>query len=74
MTSRERVLSALNRTGYDRIPVKTDGTPEVNRMLMDHFGLTNQEQLLRVLGNDFRYVNPIYRGPLMYNRLLMLRP
>ena len=63
MTSRERVLSALDRTGYDRIPVKTGGTPEVNQILMDHFGLTNQEQLLRVLGDDFRYVNPIYRGP-----------
>jgi uroporphyrinogen decarboxylase len=63
MTSRERVLSALKRTGYDRIPVKTGGTPEVNQMLMDHFGLTNQEQLLRVLGDDFRYINPIYRGP-----------
>lgn len=30
MTSRERVLSCLARTGYDRIPVKHEGTPEVN--------------------------------------------
>jgi uroporphyrinogen decarboxylase len=63
MTSRERVLSSLNRTGYDRIPVKHEGTPEVNQMIMDHFGLTNIEQLLRVLGDDFRYVTPIYIGP-----------
>ena len=43
MTSRERVLSSCNRTGYDRIPVKHEGTPEINKMLMEHFGLTNQE-------------------------------
>jgi uroporphyrinogen decarboxylase len=30
---------------------------------MDHFGLTNMEQLLRVVGDDFRYVEPVYCGP-----------
>jgi len=63
MTSRERVLGALNRTGYDRIPIKHEGTPEVNHMLMEHFGLTNMEQLLRVVGDDFRYVEADYIGP-----------
>ena len=63
MDSRERVLSAAARRGYDRIPIKHEGTPEVNRMLMDHFGLTNMEQLLRVVGDDFRYVEPRYCGP-----------
>jgi uroporphyrinogen decarboxylase len=63
MNSRERVLGALNRTGYDRIPVKHDGTPEVNRMIMEHYGLSNMEQLLRVVGDDFRYVEPVYIGP-----------
>ena len=63
MNSRERVLGAFNRTGYDRIPVKHEGTPEINQMIMDHFGLTNMEQLLRVVGDDFRYVEPVYVGP-----------
>ena len=63
MNSRERVLGAFNRTGYDRIPVKHEGTPEINQMIMDHFGLNNMEQLLRVVGDDFRYVDPIYIGP-----------
>ena len=63
MNSRERVLGAFNRTGYDRIPVKHEGTPEINQMIMDHFGLTNMEQLLRVVGDDFRYVEPDYIGP-----------
>lgn len=63
MTSREQVMAALERKGYDRIPVKHEGTPEINRMIMDHFGLSNVEQLLRVLGDDFRYVEAVYCGP-----------
>lgn len=63
MNSRERVLGAFNQTGYDRIPVKHEGTPEINQMIIDHFGLTNMEQLLRVVGDDFRYVEPVYIGP-----------
>ena len=63
MSHRDRVLGALNRTGYDRIPVKHEGTPEVNQMLIEHFGLSNTEQLLHVLGDDFRYVEPVYCGP-----------
>jgi uroporphyrinogen decarboxylase len=63
MTHHRRVLGAIDRTGYDRIPVKHEGTPEVNKMLIEHFGLTNMEQLLRVLGDDFRYVEPTYCGP-----------
>jgi len=63
MNSRERVLSAADRQGYDRIPIKHEGTPEVNKMIMDHFGLKNMEQLLRVVGDDFRYVEPVYCGP-----------
>ena len=63
MNSRQRVLSALERRGYDRIPVKHEGTPEVNQMLMAHFGLTNLEQLSSVLGDDFRYIEPVYCGP-----------
>jgi len=63
MNSRERVLSTVERRGYDRIPVKHEGTPEINRAIMDHFGLSNMEQLLRVVGDDFRYVEPIYCGP-----------
>jgi len=63
MTSKERVMGAFNRTGYDRIPIKHEGTPEVNHMIMDHFGLSNMEQLLRVVGDDFRYVEADYIGP-----------
>lgn len=63
MKPRERVLNCLARKGFDRIPVKHEGTPEINQMIMDHYGLKNMEQLLMVVGDDFRYVDPIYIGP-----------
>ena len=63
MTSRERVMGCCERRGFDRIPVKHEGTPEVNAQLRDHFDLDNDEQLLCVLGDDFRYVEPAYTGP-----------
>ncbi len=63
MTSRDRVLSAFNKKGYDRIPVKHEGTPEINHMIMNYYRLKNMEQLLRVVGDDFRYVDPTYIGP-----------
>jgi len=63
MNSKERVLSAFFRKGYDRIPVKHEGTPEINQMIIDHFGLKNDEQLLKVVGDDFRYAEPVYIGP-----------
>jgi len=63
MNSRERVISAYERRGYDRIPIKHEATPEINRMIMQHFGLSNMEQVLRLVGDDFRYVEPVYVGP-----------
>lgn len=63
MTSRERVLNCCERIGFDRMPVKHEGTPEVNSEMRDYFGLSNDNQLLTVLGDDFRYVEPRYVGP-----------
>lgn len=63
MKSKERVLSALSRRGYDRIPIKHCGTPEINALLSKHFAITTEEELLRTIGDDFRIVEPVYRGP-----------
>jgi len=63
MNSRERVLSTFDRKGYDRIPIKHEGTPEITQMIMDHFGLKNFEQVLTVVGDDFRYAEAVYCGP-----------
>lgn len=63
MTHRERVRSALARRGYDRIPVKHGGTPEIDALLMEHFGVRDGEGLLRAVGDDTRTVGPAYIGP-----------
>lgn len=63
MTFRQHVLRAYARQRDDRIPVNHQPTPEVNSLLLQHFGLTNMEQLLRDVGDDFRYVEPVYCGP-----------
>ncbi len=63
MTSRERVIGCCERKGFDRIPIKHEATIEINQELRTHFGLVNDEQLLRVVGDDFRYVEPAFCGP-----------
>ncbi len=63
MTSGERVLNCCGRKGFDRIPVRHEGAPEVNSEIRDYFGLANDNQLMTVLGDDFRYVEPRYVGP-----------
>jgi uroporphyrinogen decarboxylase len=63
MTHRERVMRCCERRSQDRIPIKHEGTPEVNQGLKEHFGLKNEEQLLVVLGDDFRSLEPRYVGP-----------
>ena len=63
MNHRERVLSALERKGYDRIPVRHFGEPEVNQALMQHFGVDSELAMLDCIGDDFRYIWPDYIGP-----------
>lgn len=63
MTSKTRVLNALNKKNKDRIPVHYEGTPEVNHMMLEHLKLDNMEQLRCALGDDLRYVEPDYIGP-----------
>ncbi len=63
MSSRERVASALDRSGFDRIPVHHEGTPEVNAMLREHFGVGDDRALADILGDDWRYVSAEYVGP-----------
>ncbi|MFH1084726.1 MAG: uroporphyrinogen decarboxylase family protein [Chloroflexota bacterium] len=63
MNSRQRVRAAIERRGYDRIPVHHVGTPEVNAMLRAHFGADDDEALAEIVGDDWRYVAPTYIGP-----------
>lgn len=65
MNSKERFYSALQYRGYDRPPTKHYGTPEINKELMDYFGVSAYEALQLKVGDDFRNVEPEYIGPEM---------
>jgi len=63
MKHKERVLSALAWQGYDRLPVRYMGEPAVSDALMQHFGVSDYDELQIRLGEDLRYVQPVYCGP-----------
>lgn len=64
MTSKERVLAALDRRPIDRVPIQTYLTPEMAAQLMRHFKVSEYEDLLQKLGVDFRTVSPLFKGVL----------
>ena len=63
MDSKKRFYSMLEYRGYDRPPTKHYGMPEIDKDLMEYFGLTTYEELQITLGDDFRHVEPSYIGP-----------
>jgi len=60
MTSKERVLAAINHQQPDRVPIQTYLTPEIDKILKEHF---KTDDILSVLGVDLRAVGPRYIGP-----------
>ncbi len=63
MTPRERVRAALAHTQPDFTPCDYFATPEIRQALLDHFGVSGDDEIRDCLGTDVRYVNPPYTGP-----------
>ena len=63
MTSRERVIAAIEHRKPDRVPLNYFGTDDTDRKLMEHLGLSTRDELLCHLGTDMRYVRAEYSGP-----------
>lgn len=64
MTSRERILAAMDRKPVDRLPTDYWGTPEMTDMLRSHFGTDDHMELWTRLGVDkIVGVSPRYIGP-----------
>jgi len=68
MTSRERVVTAINRGIPDRIPINYMANADIDRRLKEHFGITdnNGDKLLDALGVDFRGSGVPYIGPVLF--------
>ena len=64
MDARQRVALALAHKEPDRVPIDYWATSAVTARLLDHWGLSTQEELLEHLDVDFRYIDgPTYVGP-----------
>lgn len=63
MPSYERVISAINYTQPDRVPIDYYATPEFHAKLKEHLEIDEDELLLRKLGVDIRRVQPRFVGP-----------
>lgn len=59
MTSKERVLAAVDHRRSDRVPIQTYLTPEIHERLCRHFGTSD---IAVPLGVDFRSVHPRFTG------------
>lgn len=68
MTSKERVIATMNHQRTDRVPIDYFANPQIDIDLKKHFGLkpNQNEELLEILGVDFRGVNVAYTGPTLH--------
>ncbi len=63
MTSRERVCAAILHQRPDRIPAAFEAVGTVSRRLMEHYGFTEYDQLMKRFEIDVIPVGPDYIGP-----------
>jgi len=69
MTSRQRVLNTFAYEKADRVPVNYQSNPTIHGKLCAALGVTNPEDLLQILGVDFRGVGAAYTGPLLFKEI-----
>jgi len=63
MTSRERVLAAIDHREPDRLPITFDAEPEVIQALQKHFGVATPDAVWKALNVDTRLVGVSHHSP-----------
>jgi uroporphyrinogen decarboxylase len=63
MTSKERVLRAIQHQATDRVPADFEAVGAVMENLQRHYGFGEPEQVLRHFEIDVRALGPRYIGP-----------
>jgi len=66
MTHKERVLSSLSHHETDRVPFMYRDVPEVRSRLKKDLSIETDEELFQYLDIDFRWVEPVYKGPPLF--------
>lgn len=68
MTSKERVLTTFAHQKPDRVPINYFANAGIHARMLQHFGLKQDdyEDLLQVLGVDFRPADASYTGPRLH--------
>ncbi len=71
MTSKERVLRTFALKEPDRVPINYEGNPDINRRMMKHFGVKQDdwEGFRKALGVDFRGTGAAYKGPRLHKEI-----
>jgi uroporphyrinogen decarboxylase len=60
LTSRERVLAAINHQESDRVPADIWAEPQVWDRLVSDLGVSSRDEVCERMGSDIRYISPIY--------------
>jgi hypothetical protein len=63
MTSRERVLRAIDRRGPDQVPADFEANARVEEALIGRLGVENHEELLQALHVDMRRIQAPFHNP-----------
>ncbi|MEI6845493.1 MAG: uroporphyrinogen decarboxylase family protein [Candidatus Firestonebacteria bacterium] len=69
MNSKERVLTAFASRTPDRVPINYGSNGGLETRLIKHFKVKDRDDLLKVLGVDFREAWPEYIGPKLHKDL-----
>jgi uroporphyrinogen decarboxylase len=63
LTPRQRISLALEHKQPDRVPIGYVTTPEAKDLLMNYLDIHSDDELLKRLGVDYRFITPGYTGP-----------
>ena len=66
MSSRERVIRTFNYEKTDRVTIGYEYNAGINQKLMKELGAKTQEELLQILGVDYRRIDAPYIGPELF--------
>ena len=73
MRPKERVLTALKHKNPDKVPFFYRDIPEVEKRLLADLNLNTRDELLEHLDIDFRWVEPEYIGPSLFNHITNIK-